>query len=118
MTCKNVTSLHTLRLLLMVNPRAGHQGDSRIPLMGLCHCPNPSSNWGGSPIDDAVYAIAFEEIFNLVDFRDIAHIKTIKGEDSADRLRSSRNRIGVFIPGVFIPIETVWCARVLHRHEI
>jgi mRNA interferase RelE/StbE len=67
----------------------------------------------GNPVYQAIYAIAFEEITELSDLREIPNIKKMKGTDSAYRIRVGNYRIGIFITS-----STVTFARALHRREI
>lgn len=67
----------------------------------------------GNPVYQAVYAIAFEEILEIQDLRNIQNLKKMKGEASAYRIRVANYRIGVFITAT-----TVTFSRVLHRREI
>ena len=70
-------------------------------------------NLRGNAIYQAVYTIAFEEILEIKDLRDIQNLKKMKGEASAYRIRVGNYRIGVFITAT-----TITFSRVLHRREI
>jgi mRNA interferase RelE/StbE len=67
----------------------------------------------GTPAYQAVYAIAFEEVTAISDFREIPNLKKLKGEDAAYPIRAGDYRIGIFITST-----TLTFSRVLHRREI
>jgi mRNA interferase RelE/StbE len=67
----------------------------------------------GTTVYQAVYSIAFEEILEIQDLRDIPNLKKMKGEASAYRIRAGNYRIGIFITAT-----TITFSRVLHRREI
>ncbi len=66
----------------------------------------------GTPVYQAVYAIAFEEILEIKDLRDIQNLKKMKGDTSAYRIRVGNYRIGMLITAT-----TITFSRVLHRRD-
>jgi mRNA-degrading endonuclease RelE of RelBE toxin-antitoxin system len=66
-----------------------------------------------SPIYPKLKQLTFQDIPSYEAIEQIAHLKKLRGEDNAYRIRVGDYRIGLFIEA-----ETITFARVKHRREI
>lgn len=66
-----------------------------------------------TPAFDTIKTLAFEEIPGYENLDQISHLKKLKGDDNAYRIRVNDYRIGIFIQN-----DVVTFARVQHRRDI